>query len=155
MQRLKPGDKAPEFSLADQNGTRVNLFDFKGRLVLLYFYPKADTPGCTKQSCSIRDAAVDFAAQGIYALGLSPDQPQALLEFDRKYGLGFVLLSDPNHATAEAYAVWGEKSRNGKTSIGIIRSSFLIDQAGKISQTWYDIKPEDTVPFALDAAKRI
>uniref|UniRef100_A0A7V4G6G0 thioredoxin-dependent peroxiredoxin n=1 Tax=Desulfobacca acetoxidans TaxID=60893 RepID=A0A7V4G6G0_9BACT len=148
MVRLKPGDPAPEFALTDQEGKPVRLIDFRGKKVLLYFYPKADTPGCTKQACSIRDAKTELADLGVAALGISPDKPGAQQKFDAKYGLGFPLLSDPDHTAAEAYGAWGEKSLYGKKTLGIIRSSFLVDEHGKILGVWYGVKPEDTVPKA-------
>jgi thioredoxin-dependent peroxiredoxin len=151
MTTLHPGDPAPPFELENQAGGKVRLADFKDRKLLLYFYPKADTPGCTKQACSIRDAQAELADLGVAALGISPDKPAAQQEFDGKYGLGFPLLSDPDHAVAAAYGAWGEKSMYGKKVEGIIRSSFLIDADGKIIQAWYKIKPEDTVPKAREA----
>ncbi len=153
MPRLEVGDKAPEFALKDQAGGIVRLSDYKGRRLLLYFYPRADTPGCTTQACSIRDSAPKLAAAGLAAVGISPDEPQVQSAFDRKFGLGFPLLSDPDHAIAEAYGAWGERSMYGRKSMGIIRSSFLIDENGKIAAAWYKVKPEDTVPEALAARK--
>ena len=147
--RLEPGAKAPAFSLKDQDGATVRLSSFKGRKVLVYFYPKADTPGCTTQSCGLRDIAGDVGDTAI--VGISPDLPDKQKRFDDKYGLGFPLLSDPEHATAEAYGVWGEKSMYGKKYFGIIRSAFLIDEKGKVEQAWYKISPKDT-PLKLLAA---
>ncbi len=151
MAQLNIGDPAPDFALADQEGNTVKLSDFQGKKLLLYFYPKADTPGCTKQACQIREARSELADLGVDAVGISPDQPGAQKKFDGKYGLGFPLLSDPDHAAAQAYGAWGEKSMYGKKSMGIIRSSFLIDEQGKIMGTWYKVKPEDTVPLAEQA----
>jgi len=151
MAKLKIGDPAPDFALVDQENKTVRLSDFKGRKLLLYFYPKADTPGCTKQACQIRDARTELAAGGVAALGISPDKPEAQKKFDGKYGLGFPLLSDPDHVTAETYGVWAEKTVSGKTGRGIIRSSFLIDEKGRIMGAWYQVKPEDTVPLAQKA----
>ena len=108
----------------------MKLSDFRGRKVLLYFYPKADTPGCTTQSCAVRDARQDFSKLSVAALGISPDTPEDQKKFDLKFSLGFPLLADTDHATAEAYGVWGEKNNYGKKSMGIIRSSFLIDERG-------------------------
>ncbi|HEV8683490.1 MAG TPA: thioredoxin-dependent thiol peroxidase [Actinomycetota bacterium] len=150
---LQPGDRAPEFALPDQDGNLVRISDFRGRKLLLYFFPKADTPGCTAQSCSIRDARPDLAPIGLDTVGISPDTPDRQKRFDGKYGLGFPLLSDPDHATADAYGVWGEKRFAGRTSVGIIRSSFLIDEDGTILHAWYRVRPEDTVPKALAALR--
>jgi peroxiredoxin Q/BCP len=119
---LTPGDPAPTFSLSDQAGRTVSLQDFAGRKVLLYFYPQADTPGCTTQSCAVRDAREDLSSLGVDVLGISPDQPKEQADFDAKFSLGFPLLCDPDHAVAEAYGVWGEKTSYGKTYMGIVRS---------------------------------
>ena len=154
MARLKPGDAAPEFHLTDQHGQTVRLADFSGGKLLIYFYPKADTPGCTRQACSIRDAREEFADLGLAVAGISPDAPARQQKFDDKYNLSFPLLADPDHRVAEAYGVWGEKTSYGKKSLGIIRSSFLIDAAGKIVAAWYGVKPEDTVPKAQKALGR-
>jgi len=154
MAKLKPGDKAPAFSLPDQKGKKVKLADFKGRKLLLYFYPKADTPGCTTQACSIRDAGADLKKSKIASIGISPDAPEKQKKFDDKYDLGFPLLSDPDNKTAEAYGAWGEKSMYGKKYKGIIRSSFLIDEKGKIAEAWYKVSPKDTVPKAMAALEK-
>lgn len=149
MTRLEPGDPGPPFALPDQQGNTVRLEDLRGRKVLVYFYPEADTPGCTTQSCDLRDHRQDLAGIGAEVVGISPDQPEAQLAFDRKYDLGFPLLSDPDHSVSEAWGAWGEKTRNEKTYEGIIRSSFLVDEDGRIERAWYGVKPEDTVPNAL------
>jgi thioredoxin-dependent peroxiredoxin len=146
---LKPADPAPDFTLLDAGGTEVSLGDFRGRKVLVYFYPKADTPGCTKQACGLRDALPDIGDAAV--VGISPDKPAALERFDTKYGLGFPLLSDPDHAVAEAFGVWGEKKNYGRTYMGIIRSAFLVDEEGRVEQAWYKISPADT-PTKLKAA---
>jgi peroxiredoxin Q/BCP len=151
MARLNAGEAAPEFRLPDQHGRMVNLADFRGQKLLVYFYPKADTPGCTRQACSIRDARQELRDLGLAVVGISPDQPATQQKFDAKYNLSFPLLADPDHRVAEAYGAWGEKNMYGKKSLGIIRSSFLIDAAGKIVQAWYGVKPEDTVPKAEKA----
>lgn len=151
MDRLQPGDEAPPFSLRDQNGDVVNLADFSGRKLLVYFYPEADTPGCTKQSCSVRDSRAELRSLGVDVVGISPDEPDEQGRFDQKYGLGFPLLADTDHAVAEAYGVWGEKTLYGRTYMGIVRSSFLIDEKGKVAEAWYKVKPDDTVPKAMEA----
>ncbi len=151
MTELRPGDTAPAFSLSDQHGNTVTLGDFKGRKLLVYFYPEADTPGCTTQSCDLRDHRQEFAGLGVDVVGISPDEPSKQLAFDQKYSLGFPLLADTDHAVAEAWGTWGEKTYKGKTYVGIIRSSFLVDEEGRIERTWYKVKPEDTVPEAQAA----
>jgi peroxiredoxin Q/BCP len=115
----------------------------------VYFFPKADTAGCTAQSCSVRDALPDLASLGIDAVGISPDPPEKQARFDAKYGLGFPLLADRDHAVADAYRVWGEKRMYGRTYLGIVRSAFLIDEAGRVAHAWYGVKPKDTVPNVL------
>ena len=147
--RLERGDRAPAFTLADQTGEKLRLSSFKGRKVLVYFYPKADTPGCTTQSCALRDILDQVGDTAI--IGISPDPPERQKKFDDKYGLGFPLLADTDHAVAEKYGVWGEKKNYGRTYMGIIRSAFLIDEKGKIEQAWYKISPKDT-PKKLQAA---
>ena len=147
--KLKAGDRAPAFTLSDQDGSRTKLSSFKGRPVLVYFYPKADTPGCTKQACGLRDVADQVGPAAI--VGISPDPPERQAAFDQKYGLGFPLLSDPDHAVAEAYGVWGERSLYGRKFMGIVRSAFLVDANGKVAEAWYKISPADT-PKKLLAA---
>ncbi len=150
--QLTPGLPAPDFTLTDQHGSSVSLGDHAGHKVLVFFYPKASTPGCTTQACGLRDVAEDIGDTVV--LGISPDLPPKLEKFDAKHDLGFTLLSDPEHQTAEAYGVWGEKKLYGKVYMGIIRSSFLIDESGQIEQAWYKISPKDTpkkLLAALDA----
>ena len=151
MAQLNPGDPAPTFELPDQNGRPVRLEDYRGRKLLVYFYPKADTSGCTAQSCSVRDNLGALQVLGAAAVGISPDLPKAQAKFDAKYGLGFPLLSDPDHAVAEAFGAWGEKSMYGKKYFGIVRSAFLVDEDGTITGAWYKVSPGDTVPKALAA----
>ena len=146
---LTAGDKAPAISLVDQDGKKVTLASFKGRKVLVYFYPKADTPGCTTQSCALRDVKDDVGDTAI--VGISPDAPARQKKFDEKYSLGFPLLADVDHGVAEAYGVWGEKKNYGRTYMGIVRSAFLIDEKGKIAKAWYKISPKDT-PVKLQQA---
>jgi thioredoxin-dependent peroxiredoxin len=151
MPQLKTGDPAPAFALQDQQGQTVTLQEFKGKKVLLFFYPKALTSGCTKQACSVRDARLELADLGVAALGISPDPADLQKKFDTKHSLGFPLLSDPDHKVADAYGVWGEKSMYGKKYEGIIRSSFLVGADGRILQAWYKVSPEQTVPKAREA----
>jgi thioredoxin-dependent peroxiredoxin len=148
---LKPGDPAPSFALLDQHGETVRLEDYRGKKVLVYFYPEADTPGCTVQSCDLRDHRQDLMAIGTDVVGISPDLPDEQLAFDTRFGLGFPLLSDPDRTTIEAWGAWGEKVRDGRTTIGLIRSSFLVDEEGRIQEAWSPVTPEATVPNALAA----
>ncbi len=129
----------------------MRLKDFRGRKLLVYFYPKADTPGCITQSCAIRDAQEDFSGLDVAVVGISVSGVQDQDAFDKKFGLGFPLLSDPDHAVAEAWGTWGEKSLYGKKYKGVIRSSFLVDEEGRIVDAWYKVSPKDTVPKALKA----
>ena len=149
VQPLSAGDKAPAFALLDQTGKKVKLSDFKGRKVLVYFYPKADTPGCTAQSCGLRDIVKQVGDTAI--VGISPDGPARQAKFDQKYGLGFPLLADEDHSVAEAYGTWGEKSMYGKKYMGIVRSAFLIDERGKLAEVWYKVSPKDTSKNLLAA----
>jgi peroxiredoxin Q/BCP len=146
MTTLAPGVPAPTFDLLDRSASRVALGDFAGRKLLVYFYPKADTPGCTTQSCAVRDARPDLAGLGVDVVGISPDEPAAQARFDDKFSLGHPLLSDPDHAVAQAWGVWGEKSMYGKSYMGIVRSAFLLDERGIIEAAFYKISPKDTVP---------
>ncbi len=143
---LKPGDPAPAFELREQHGSTVRLEDFRGRKLLVYFYPEADTPGCTTQSCDLRDHRQEFDDVGVDVVGISPDEPDAQLAFDTKYGLGFPLLADTDHAVADAWGTW--------TGKGIKRSSFLVDAQGRIERAWYGVKPAETVPKARAALRR-
>jgi peroxiredoxin Q/BCP len=143
------GDRAPAFNLADQDGTKIRLSSLKGRNVLVYFYPKADTPGCTTQACGLRDIAGDIGDTVI--VGISPDAPAKLKKFDEKYDLGFLLLSDADHAIAEKYGVWVEKNTYGKKYMGVQRSAFLVDERGKVSHAWPKISPKDTPTNLLGA----
>jgi len=143
--------RAPAFTLVDQRGKKVKLSDFKGKRVVVYFYPKADTPGCTTQSCSLRDAMPDLKKLKAVVLGISPDSPAKQKKFDEKYDLGFTLLADEDHAVAEKWGVWGEKSMYGKKYMGIVRSAFVVDAAGKIAGAFYKVSPKDTVPKVTGA----
>jgi peroxiredoxin Q/BCP len=152
---LKPGDKAPDFSLIDQHGKTVRLSDYRGKKLLVYFYPKADTPGCTKQSCAVRDARQDLKGLSVEVLGISPDPVEDQLKFDTKYSLGFPLLADTAHQASDAYGVWGDKSAYGRIFKGVTRSSFLVDEEGKLLRVWYAVKPEETVPKAREALQEL
>lgn len=151
MSYLVPGDPAPHFELLDQNKNAIKLSDYLGRQLLLYFYPKAGTPGCTTQTCAINDALTNLGEQGVAALGISPDTPEKQDKFSKKHDVGFPLLSDPDHAIADAYGAWGEKSMYGKKYMGIVRSSFLIGKDGAIRRAWYQVGPADTVRNAIAA----
>jgi peroxiredoxin Q/BCP len=153
--KLEVGDEAPDFALVDQHGQTVKLSDQRGHKVVIFFYPKALTPGCTQQACSVRDAADDLRGLDAVAFGISPDDPKLQGRFDDKHTLGYPLLSDPDHAVAEAYGVWGEKSMYGKKYMGIVRSAFVIDAAGKIAAALYKVSPKDTVPKAEAALRAI
>ena len=130
---LSPGDAAPDFTLPDQHGNDVTLSDLRGAPVVVYFYPRADTPGCTTQACGVRDHSADYAAAGATVLGISPDPPSAVAKFAGKYSLEFPLLADEDHAVADAYGTWGEKKMYGKTYYGVRRSTFILDPDGKIA----------------------
>lgn len=149
MAELIVGKKAPAFTLLDQDGAKVRLADLAGSPVVVYFYPKADTPGCTQQSCNLRDAQPDLRKVRATVLGISPDAPAKLKKFDEKYGFGFTLLSDIDHTVSEKYGVWQEKSMYGRTYMGILRSAFVIDGAGKLAGVFYKVSPKDTVPQVM------
>jgi thioredoxin-dependent peroxiredoxin len=140
MTRLSPGDKAPGFTLADADGNNVSLSDYKGKRVIVYFYPAAMTPGCTKEACDFRDSLSSLAAAGVAVLGISPDAPAKLAKFRDKEGLTFPLLSDPDHAVEEAYGAYGEKKLYGKVTVGVIRSTFVIDAEGVVEKAQYAVK---------------
>ena len=148
---LKEGDKAPAFNLADQDGNKHKLSDYKGKWVVLFAYPRANTSGCTKEAIAFTGLVKKFEKSGAVVLGISPDAPAKLAKFRDKHDLGFTLLSDPDHAVADAYGVWGEKSMYGKKYFGIIRSAFLVDESGKISHAWPKISPKDTPKNLLKA----
>ena len=139
----QPGDKAPDFTLTDQDGNPVSLSGLRGKTVVLYFYPKADTPGCTTQACSVRDHRSDYQRAGAVVLGVSPDPVEEIAAFDQKYGLGFPLLSDAEHSVAEAYGVWVEKSMYGRTYMGMERSTFVIDPDGVVQEVFRKVKPSE------------
>jgi peroxiredoxin Q/BCP len=148
---VEEGAPAPDFELASDEGETVTLSALRGKPVVLYFYPKDDTPGCTTEACEFRDAYDHFREQGVEILGVSPDTEASHQKFKSKYELPFTLLADPEHQAAEAYGVWKEKKNYGKTYMGIVRSAFLIDEKGKLEQVWYKISPKDTPVKLLDA----
>ena len=145
------GDTAPDFTLPDQSGRPVTLSDLRGRKVVVYFYPKADTPGCTTQACGVRDHRSDYDAAGAVVLGVSPDAPKKIAKFDDKYELGFPLLGDEDHAVAQAYGVWVEKSMYGRTYMGNERTTFVIDADGVITEILHKVKPAQHDDLVLGA----
>jgi peroxiredoxin Q/BCP len=142
MAKLEQGAPAPRFSLPDQDGRLVSLDDLEGKKAVVYFYPKDDTPGCTTEACQFNDNLHGFQGVGIPVLGISADDAESHRKFREKYGLRFPLLSDPGHQVMEAYGAWGEKTSYGRTSIGVIRSTFLIDEQGRIEHAWYNVKAD-------------
>ena len=147
--KLKLGDPAPDFALLDHKGNHVKLSDYRGKRVVIYFYPKDDTPGCTTQACGFRDNYLAIEEKNAVVLGISPDDEKSHVKFRTKFNLPFTLLSDIEHAVAETYGVWGEKSMMGKTYMGIIRSHFVVDENGRLIDVQYNIKPEASVAGAL------
>jgi peroxiredoxin Q/BCP len=148
---LAAGDKAPDFTLPDQNGNEVTLSDLSGGTVVVYFYPRADTPGCTTQACGVRDRSDEYAAAGARVLGISPDEVEAIAKFAGKYDLGFTLLADPGHAVAEEWGAWGEKSMYGKKYLGVLRSTFIVDADGKIAKVFPKVQPKKHDDLVLKA----
>ncbi|HYQ12600.1 MAG TPA: thioredoxin-dependent thiol peroxidase [Solirubrobacterales bacterium] len=151
---LTAGDQAPDFTLPDQSGEPVTLSDLRGQTVVLYFYPRADTPGCTTQACGVRDHAADYDEIDARVIGISPDPVTAVRKFADKYDLGFTLLADEDHAVADAYGTWGEKSMYGKTYMGVQRATFIIDADGRIAKVFPKVSPkthDDAVLEALGA----
>jgi peroxiredoxin Q/BCP len=148
---LEKGTIAPDFALTSDDSKEVNLSDFRGKKVILYFYPEAGTPGCTTQACAIRDVYPTIEGKDVVVIGISPDPPEALVKFREKHNLPFILLSDPDHKVAEAYGTWGEKKEFGMTYEGIIRSHFAIDEEGRLVDYKLRIKPETTADFLLIA----
>jgi len=139
-QRLAPGDMAPDFTLPDADGKEVTLSALRGQRVIVYFYPAAMTPGCTKQACDFRDSLSSLAAAGLTVLGISPDKPEKLAKFREKESLNFPLLSDPDHEVERAYGAYGEKKLYGKTTVGVIRSTFVVGPDGALEQAQYAVK---------------
>ncbi len=148
---VEEGSPAPDFTLTSDSGERVRLSQFRGKPVVLYFYPKDDTPGCTAQACGIRDNYEDFEQRGAVVLGVSPDEESSHVKFKHKYGLPFTLLADPDHEVAEQYGVWGEKKYMGKTYMGVERSTFLIDQDGRVAKVMRRVKPDTHAADVLEA----
>jgi len=146
-----PGEPAPDFTLPDQDGNDVSLSGLRGKTVVLYFYPKADTPGCTTQACGIRDHRADYANADAVVLGVSPDAPTKIAKFDQKFSLGFPLLGDEDHSVAEAYGVWVEKSMYGKTYMGMERSTFVIAPDGVVQNVFRKVKPAEHDDLVLGA----
>jgi thioredoxin-dependent peroxiredoxin len=142
MGKLDAGDKAPAFTLPDQDGTKVSLKDFAGSPVVVYFYPRDDTPGCTKEACQFNDNLRAFTRAKVTVLGISGDTAEKHQKFRTKYGLKFPLLTDADHKVGEAYGAWGEKTLYGKKSIGVIRSTFLIGPDGKVARAWYHVRAD-------------
>jgi len=153
MDKLKKNDAAPELNLKDQDGNIHRLENYKGEKLFIYFYPKANTPGCTTQSCNIQEALPDFSGLNVKVVGISPDGPDKQKKFAGKYDLDFPLLADEDKSVAQAFGVWGEKKLYGKVYMGIIRSSFLINEEGLIVESWYKVSPKDTVPRVMDVLK--
>lgn len=151
MARLSPGDAAPDFALESDDGGTVRLADLAGQRVVLYFYPKDDTSGCTVQACEYRDLNDDFTGAGARVIGVSPDPLRSHEKFRAKHGLNFTLLSDPEHTAAEAYGVWVEKSMYGRTYMGVERSAFVIGADGTIEHALYKVKPAGNAQAVLDA----
>jgi peroxiredoxin Q/BCP len=148
---IKEGSTAPAFKTNDANGETVSLKDLRGQKVVLYFYPKDDTPGCTKEACSFRDDFAKFKKRGIKVLGVSPDSEASHKKFETKYKLPYTLLADKDHAIADAYGVWGEKKFMGRKYMGVQRTTFLIDEKGKIKKVFEKVKPEDHASEVLEA----
>jgi thioredoxin-dependent peroxiredoxin len=148
---LEPGDRAPAFTLPDQDGDKVKLTDLKGETVVVYFYPRAETPGCTTQACGIRDRGAEYRQLGARVLGISPDEPEALRKFAGNQKLDFTLLSDPDHEVAEKYGAWGEKSMYGKKYMGMLRSTYIVDAKGKIARVFPKVQPKKHDALVLKA----
>ena len=148
---LEPGDKAPDFTLPDQNGDPVKLSDLKGQTVVLFFYPRADTPGCTTQACGVRDRGSEYEAAGVRVIGVSPDTVEAVKKFADKFDLGFTLLADADHAVAERYGTWVEKSMYGKKYMGVQRATFIVGPDGKVAKAFPKVQPKKHDDLVLKA----
>ena len=152
---LEPGDRAPAFTLPDQDGKRVKLTDLKGQPVVVYFYPRAETPGCTTQACGIRDNKAEYGKLGAKVLGISPDEPEALKKFAKNQKLKFTLLSDPDHKVAEKYGAWGEKSMYGKKYMGMLRNTYIVGPNGKIAAVFPKVQPKKHDKLVLKALREL
>ncbi len=142
MAKLEAGDVAPELSLEDENGTTISLSDYRGRRVVVYFYPADDTPGCTKEACQFSDLFDEFTAAGVDVIGVSPDDASSHRRFREKHGLTVRLLSDPDHHVMEAYGAWGEKTLYGRKSVGVIRTTYLVGADGRIERAWHHVRAD-------------
>jgi thioredoxin-dependent peroxiredoxin len=151
---VEEGQPAPDFQLTSDGGETVGLSSLRGKPVVLYFYPRDDTPGCTKQACGIRDAWDDFRARGAEVIGVSPDDPETHVAFKQKHGLPFTLLADTDHSVAETYGAWGERNFAGKKYMGILRSTFVIDADGNVAKIMRRVKPDTHTQQVLDALPR-
>ena len=147
------GKKAPAFKLPASDGTNASLADFSGKTLILYFYPKADTPGCTKEACGFRDAAADYDQARVAVLGVSPDKVEAVTKFAKKFHLNFPLLADADHAVCERYGVWQQKSMMGRKYMGVVRTTFVIDKNGTVAHVFEKVKPEGHDRQVLDWVK--
>ena len=150
---ISAGVPAPDFNLPDENGTQQHLSDYRGRSVILYFYPKDDTTGCTREACNFRDDYSSYLEAGVAILGVSPDSPKSHLKFKEKYSLPFPLLADDGHALCDLYGVWGEKKFMGRRYMGVLRTTFLIDPDGKIKQVFENVKPAEHSTELLSAIR--
>lgn len=152
---IDEGQSAPKFTLNDQHGDRVSLASLRGKKVVLYFYPKDDTPGCTKEACAFRDATAEFAKAGAVVIGVSPDTVKSHAKFSQKYELPFTLLADPDHAVCESYGVWKEKSMYGRTYMGVERTTVVIDGKGKIRKIFPKVRVNDHDRAVLEAVREL
>jgi peroxiredoxin Q/BCP len=148
---LEEGQRAPDFTLPDQDGTELTLSSLRGETVVVYFYPRAETGGCTTQACGIRDRGDEYAEAGARVIGISPDEPEALRKFADNHRLNFTLLSDPDHAVADAYGAWGEKSMYGKKYMGVLRSTYIVDPKGKVARVFPKVQPKKHDTLVLKA----
>ncbi len=153
MGRLAAGDLAPAFTLTDDTGRKVSLGDFSGSPVVVYFYPADDTPGCTTEACQFNDNLRAFDRAGVAVIGISPDDSESHGAFRRKFELRFPLLSDPGHRVMERYGAWGEKTLYGKRTVGVIRSTFLVDGAGRVARAWYNVRADGHAAKVLEEAR--